>query len=132
MEVGSFQIKVSATIIMPQMNSVVLTTVVVGSVYVGYQCFKPLIVNSLQSWLGGERDDQEIRFIGRGSQIIRLRCFKDERFLEVYDDFTRGLMKTRLQTEFFKISYEIKELEMEILNMEEVNKTIEIIRKRYV
>ena len=105
--------------------------VAIGTLY-AYSSFQPLINNVVRRAVGGERRDQGDPDIGRGSLIVRLRCFTDERFLELLEDYEYGRLKDRLEKEFYKIGFRIKDMNVKILNIEEVNKTKEAILARYV
>ena len=69
--------------------------------------------------------------IKKGSLHVKLHCFTDERFLEVWTDYESGQMKTRLQEEFTQCGIEIEGLKIEIGNLEEVNDTKRGIESRY-
>ena len=128
---GNIELKITGKLTM--VKELCLTAVVIGGIYVGYRYFRPQVVEAIHAGLGGERNDQEIPHMEPGSQVVFLHCSTDERFLEVLEDYKRGLLKTRLLKEFFKISYEVKEMNVEIVNLEEVSKKAEeIIRKRYM
>lgn len=130
---GILKIRVTANITMVD-RDLCLAAVVVGGIYVGFRYFRPQIVEAILASLGGERNDQEIDNVEPGSSlIVHLHCSTDERFLEVLEDYKRGLLKTRLLKEFLKISYKVEELNVEIINLEEASKKAEeIILKRYV
>ena len=66
-----------------------------------------------------------------GSLHVKLYCFTDERFLEVWSDFESGRMKARLQEEFTKAGIDVDGLRIEIENMQEVNDTMKAIESRY-
>ena len=108
-----------------------ITAVSLGALYLGYKLVRPLIETAVTRGLGGERDDQEVRDIRPGSLHVLLRCFTDERFLEVLADYESGRMKERLQEEFSQIGIKVEGLKVEIENMVEVNETKEAINKRY-
>lgn len=108
------------------------TVVTLGALYTAYQLLKPLIDSTVTRGLGGERDDQEVRDIKPGSLKVLLHCLTDERFLEVLDDYECGRLKDRLQKEFSQSGIEMKDMKVEILNMEEVSKTKKAINIRYV
>ena len=128
---GEIHFKITGELSM--VKDLCFTAVVLGGIYAGYKYFRPQVVEATYAGLGGERSDQKIRHMTPGSQVVFLHCSTDERFLEVLEDYKRGLLKTRLLKEFFKISYEVKELDVEIVNLEEVSKKAEeIIRKRYM
>ncbi len=110
----------------------ITAAVALGGVYAAYKIIEPLVfVGAVTKGLGGERKDQEIRNIERGSLRILLRCLTDERYLEVLEDFESERMRDRLQKEFLEIGIEIKGMKIEIINIEEVNETKEAIDKRY-
>lgn len=88
--------------------------------------------NALKRGFGHERDDQKFGEIRLGCLLVPLHCLTDERFLEVLEDFETGRLKERLLEEFSQIGIEIEGLEIEIKNTEEVNKTKEALRKKYV
>ncbi len=56
----------------------------------------------------------DISEIKIGSLHVKLHCFTDERFLEVFADYESGKMKTRLQEEFTQCRIEIEGLKIEI------------------
>ena len=112
-------------------RDVCLTAVTLGAIYSGYQLLRPLIIDAVTTAFGGERDDQEIRNIRPGSLIVLIHCFTDERFLEILQDYENDKLKERLEKEFSKINFHVKEVKVRILNPEEVNIIRETIRKRY-
>ena len=65
-----------------------------------------------------------------GSLHVKLHCFTDERFLEVWTDFESGRMKDRLEEEFTQIGIDVEGLKIKIENMEEVNDTMRAIEIR--
>ncbi|XP_028397079.1 uncharacterized protein LOC114520930 [Dendronephthya gigantea] len=91
-------------------------------------CEKPL-QDAVKRGFSDGRDDQKIGEIEKGC-LVPLHCLTDERFLEVLDDFESGRLKERLLEEFSSIGVEIEGLEIEIKNVEEVNKAKEAIRKK--
>ncbi|CAB4045540.1 Hypothetical predicted protein, partial [Paramuricea clavata] len=105
------------------------TVATLGALYTTYQLLKPLIDSAVTRGLGGERD-QEVRDIKPGSLKVLLHCLTDERFLEVLDDYECGRLKDRLQKEFSQSGIEMKDMKVEILNMEEVSKTKKAINIR--
>ena len=113
-------------------RDVCVTAATLGAIYTGYQFLKPFIIDAVTTAFGGERDDQEIRNIRPGSLIVLIHCFTDERFLEILQDYENGKLKERLEKEFSKIHFYLKEMKVKLLKPEEVNKSKEIIRKRYV
>ena len=112
-------------------RDVCVTAVTLGAIYTGYQLLKPLIIDAVTTAFGGERDDQEIRNIRLGSLIVLIHCFTDERFLEILQDYENGKLKERLEKEFSKIYFHVKEMKVQILNPEKVNRIRETIRERY-
>ncbi len=132
---GEISFKISTTdvqVVRDIVRDVGRIAITLGTIYAGYQLLKPLVESAVAGGFGGERDDQEIRGIRPGSLIVLLHCLTDERFLEVIDDYECGGLKDRLMKEFLEIGIEIKEMKVEILNMEEVSKTKEDINIRYV
>ena len=95
-----------------------------GYIYFAYRLVRPLIDAAVTKTLGGnERDDQEFREIrpGRlGCLHVFLRCFTDERFLEVLEDWESGKIKQCLEEELLKAEIKTKGLEMNIENIKEV------------
>ena len=91
----------------------------------------PTIQLTVLKSCGDDRTDQklELKF---GSLLVIVHCFTYERFLEVLYDVKSGKLKERLLKEFLLIRVEIKEMEIEIMNMEEVRKTKEAMEKRYI
>jgi hypothetical protein len=106
------------------------TVVTLGAIYTRYKLFKLLIDAATKNGVGGERGDQNVE-IREGSLHVRVRCFTNERFLEVWEDYESGRIKERLQKEFSYIGIEVKGLKIEIENMKEVKKTKADIMKRY-
>ena len=107
------------------------TSVKLGTIYAGCELAKPPIDAAVTSAFGGPRDDQEKPKIRPGSLHVLLRCLTDERFLEVLADYESGRIKQRLQKELSQIGIEVEGLNIEIENMEEVNKTKAAINERY-
>jgi hypothetical protein len=114
------------------MYALVITAVKLGALYAGYKLMKPLIEGVVKRAFGGERDDQEIRDIKPRSLNVLLHCLTDERFLEVLEDCEYGRLKKHLQEEFLQAGIKIEGVKVEILNMEEVDKTKKAINERYV
>ncbi|CAB4043133.1 Hypothetical predicted protein, partial [Paramuricea clavata] len=107
------------------------TAVTLGTIYAFYKLAIPAVDAVIDKVFGGsERDDQEVREIKPGSLHVLLRCFTDERFLEVLADYKSGGIKERLQKELSLVGIEVKGLKVEIENMEEVEKIIAAIHKR--
>jgi hypothetical protein len=144
---GNFRINIGADNVQVA-RDVCKTITTLGAMYFGYKLLNPLIESAVTRVLGGKRDDQEfqstvtrelgnegddqeVRGIRPGSLQVQLHCFTDERFLEVLADHESGRMKERLQKEFSQIGIKEKELKVVIENMVEVNKTKEVICKRY-
>ena len=100
-----------------------------GALYLGYKSVRFIIHTAVKKGLGGKRDDQEVGDIMPGSLHVRLHCFTDERFLEVFADYQSGKMKERLQKEFSQVGIKVEGLKVEIQNMEEVKETKEAINK---
>ena len=70
-----------------------------------------------------KRDDQKFGDQWESGSIrFELYCLTDKRFLEVFDGHKSGRIKHRLREEFLKIGIKTTELEVEIENMEEVQK----------
>ena len=108
----------------------ITAAVTLGGVYAAYKIIESQVfVGAVTEGLGGERMDQEIRDIERGSLRILLHCLTDERYLEVLEDFESGRMRDRLQKEFLEIGIEVKGMKIEIINIEEVNERKEAIDK---
>ena len=72
-------------------------------------------------------DIEEIR---PNSLHVKLRCFTDERFLEVWKEYESGILKERLQEEFSASEIEVEGLKIEIENLEEANKVLTAIKIR--
>ena len=102
-----------------------------GALWVSYELIRPIIKAAVKKALGGERDDQGDPDIKPGSLQFQLRCFTEERFLEVLADYETGKIAKRLLEEFSLAGIKVEELKVEIENLEEVNKTKEAINKRY-
>ena len=97
----------------------------------GFEYFAPKIKHAVKEALGGERDDQDVREVRPGESLhVLLHCLTDERFLEVLEDFESGEIKERLQQQFSLAGIEVKGLQIEIENMEEVNEIKAAIKKR--
>ena len=88
------------------------------------------IVNVVIQALGGEREDQNIEDITEGSLLVLLRCFTNERFLEVFEDYKSGRMKNRLNREFLDIGIETEGMVLDIENIEELEVEAAAIRMR--
>ena len=113
-------------------NVVCRTAITLGGIYAGYHLLKPLVDAAVTKVLGGEsRDDQDTPEIRPGSLHVLLRCFTDERFLEVLADYESGGIKKRFQQEFLQIGIKTEGLKVEVENIEEITETKEAIKKRY-
>ncbi|XP_028391332.1 LOW QUALITY PROTEIN: uncharacterized protein LOC114516140 [Dendronephthya gigantea] len=89
----------------------------------------PQFQHAIKRCFGGDdRNDQEFKKFKEGSVIVPLNCFTDKRFLEVLNDFESGRLKERLLKEFSWIGVKAEEMKIEIINIEEVNKTKEAIK----
>jgi hypothetical protein len=108
------------------------TAVTLAALYTGYNLLRPVIDGVVKKSLGGEREDQDVRDIRPGSLHVLLRCFTDERFLEVWEDYESGGITERLQKEFSEVGIEVEGLKVEIENMVEVQNTKAAINKRYI
>ena len=98
----------------------------------GYRFLKPLIKDAFNAAFGGRRGDQKVKDVRPGESLhVLLRCYTDERFLEVLEDYENGGISERLQKEFSRIGIQVDGLEIEIENMAEVEKRKAIIKKRY-
>ena len=98
-----------------------------------YKLLKPLVKSAVRHAFGGDRDDQDVGGFEPGSLHVMIRCFKDERFLEIVNEYESGRMQKRLQDEFLQFGIKVEGLKVEILNIEEVNETKKGIlkKKRY-
>ena len=128
---GDIEVKV-CTEEVQVVRDVLVAAVSLGALYAGYKLLQPLIKGAVTKAFGGEREDQDTPKIKPGSLIVFLHCFTDERFLEFLNDYECGRLKERLQKEFSEIGFEIKGMNVQIINQKEVNKTKEAICKRYV
>ena len=116
---GDFSITISKDSFQ-QVKYLGITAVTLGAFYAGYKLIAKAIDGAIFRGLGGERDDQEIRDITPDGTNVSLRCFTDQRVVEVLEDFERGTMKERLENEFSEIGIEVEGLQVEIDNIEEV------------
>ena len=73
----------------------------------------------------------EIGRIVSGCVQFELRCFTEDRFLEILRDYESGKIKQRLEEELLKTGIKTEKLQVEIKNMEEVEGTKMTIEKRY-
>ena len=112
-------------------NLVCKAGITLGALYFGYKLATPLVNSVIKKALGGERDDQEVQDISRGSLLVKLHCFTDERFLEVLGYYESGEMKKRFEEEFSQAGIKVEGLRVKIENVEEVNETKEAIIQRY-
>ena len=94
-----------------------------GAIYAGYKLLRSVIEEVVKKGFGGDREDQDVEEITEGSLHVRLRCFTNERFLEVWVDYESGGIKERLQKEFSEVGIEVEGLKVEIANWEEVEET---------
>ena len=102
--------------------------ITLGALYVAYELLRPIVDAAVAKSLGGQRNDQDI---SRGSLLVKLHCFTDERFLKVLGYYESGEMKKRFEEEFSQAGIKVKGLKVEIENWAEVNATKEAINKRY-
>ncbi len=93
-----------------------------GVLYGGYKLLRPIIDVAVERAVGGEQDDQEVRFEER----FDTHCLTDERYLEVLEDYESGRLE-----EFSQVRIKVEGLKVEIENMVEVNETKEAVNKRY-
>ena len=110
---------------------------VVGTVFVGLGALwassylARTIVNArLNNAFGVENDDQNIEESRIGSLLVTIRCFTDERFLEVLADYESGETKRRLEKEFEQVGLKVEWLIVEIENTDEVKKKSTAINER--
>ena len=89
-----------------------------GALYFGYTSLRSIIHRAIVKGVGGERDDQEVCDIRKGSLHVVLHCFTDIRFLEVLADYESGRMKERLQEELSLVGIKVEGLKVNIENME--------------
>ncbi|CAB3989385.1 Hypothetical predicted protein [Paramuricea clavata] len=101
-----------------------------GALYTSYKLLQPVIEAAVKKGFGGKRKDQKVEEIKPRCLHVVLRCFTDERFLEVWADYESGRIKERLQKEFSEVGIEVEGLKVEIENMEEVEQTKADIHKR--
>ena len=105
--------------------------IALGAVYLIPRC-RPIIRDAIVSALGGVRQyAQAIGQIWSGSLHFVLRCFTDDRFLEILRDYEAGKIKKRLEEEFLKVGIRTTGLEVKIKNIEEVEETNAAINERY-
>lgn len=105
--------------------------IALGAIYL-IPRYQPIIRDAIVSALGGVRQyAQHIVRTWTGSLHFVLRCFTDDRFLEILRDYESGKIKKRLEEEFLKVGIKTTGLELKIDNMEEVEETKATINKRY-
>ena len=105
--------------------------VIVGGIGLAFSMYGTYrIVNAVIQALGGEREDQNIEDITDGSLHVLLRCFTNERFLQVFEDYESGRMKNRLKKEFSDIGIEAEKMVVDIENIEEVEERAAAIKIR--
>jgi hypothetical protein len=75
------------------------TVVKLAGLYTSYKLIKLVIDGAVKNGFGGERGDQKVEKTKPGSLHVLLRCFTDERFLEVWEDYESVRIKERLQKE---------------------------------
>ena len=110
-----------------------IETVTLSEIFNASEKINPSVSQgALRRGFGDERDDQKFGEIKLGSLLVPLHCLTDKRFLEVLDDFESGRLKERLLKEFLQIGVEIEGLQIEIKNVEEVNKTKALVKRKYV
>ena len=133
---GDFSISISSESVQGAENLVgivCVTAVACFGLYAVYQLRKAEIDAAVKIALGGNRSDQEIVDTKEGSLVVVLHCKTDGRFLEILEDYETGRMRERFEREFSKIEgIKVHGLKVEISNMDEVMKTKEDIKKRYV
>ena len=91
---------------------------------------EPEFSAAVNAGLGGDRADQQIGGIESGSICVLLRCFTDDRFLEVLEDYKSGKIKKRLRNEFLHIGIETEGLVVDIENIENVEEKAEALKMR--
>ena len=92
----------------------------------------PIIGLAIKNAFGGDREDQDIGDPTIGSLHVQVRCFTDERFLEVLADYESGEIKHRLEKELVDVGIKVEGLRIGIENMDEVEKRNTAIKKRYI
>jgi hypothetical protein len=107
------------------------TALTIGAYYFLCDFAKPVVNTAIVKVFGGKRDDQEVQDPRPGSLLVLLRCFTDERFLEVLADYESGGIKECLQKELSLVGIEVEGLKVEIENVEKVEKIRAAINKRY-
>ena len=74
---------------------------------------------------------QKIGRILAGCLQFELRCFTEDRFLEILEDYESGKISMRLEKEFLKVGIKTIGLEVKIENIDEVKETKAAIEQRY-
>jgi hypothetical protein len=97
-----------------------VTAITLGAIYAGYCVWSRKMDEAIKRGLGGEREDQQVGRIEPRCLHVMLRCFTDERFLKVLEDYESGIMKDRLLKEFLNIHIEVEAIMVKIENWEEV------------
>ena len=106
------------------------TAVKLGAIYAVCYLARPIIDTACKKALGGERKDQNVDEAQPKCLLVLVRCFTDERFLEVLADYESGDIERRLEKELAQIGFKAKGLTVEIENMDEVNQRKRAIKKR--
>ncbi|XP_028400657.1 uncharacterized protein LOC114523822 [Dendronephthya gigantea] len=128
---GDFVFRVTAKHVKVITDMNIIADVTLGELIDTMEIINPAVFQkATKRSFGDERDDQEFKKFKKGSLLVPLHCFTDEGFLEVLDDFKSGRLKERLLKEFSLIGVTVEGMEIEIVNMDEVNKTEEAIMKR--
>ncbi|XP_028393466.1 isoaspartyl peptidase/L-asparaginase-like [Dendronephthya gigantea] len=116
-------IKITIEIPRAVVRDVIVGAVGIGAIYAGYRIFRGSIDAAVTKAFGGERSDQKVEDIKPGSLHVCLRCFTDERFLEVLEEYKSGKIKERLEKELSDIGIETEGLVVVgIENIKEVEK----------
>ncbi|XP_028396949.1 uncharacterized protein LOC114520815 [Dendronephthya gigantea] len=110
----------------------VLDTVSLVEILYSCEQIKPSVFHEALEKGFGDKTDQKFGVVKPTCLLVPLYCLSDERFLEVLDDFESGRLKQRLLEEFSQFRDEIKIMEIELMKMEEVNKTKDDIKRKYV
>ena len=106
------------------------TAVKLASIYAGYRLLSSVIDGAFKNAFGGQRDDQEIGEPRISSLHVPVRCFTDERFLDVLAHYESGEIKRRLENELEQGGLKVEGLTVEIENMDEVNERKRAIEER--
>ena len=126
---GIFSIVINSNINAQMVRDLCITDQRLSGIDNGYQLLARKINAAISKSFGGERDDQEIQETP-GSLNVRLRCFTDQRFLEVLEEYESGRMKVCLLKEFLEIGIELEGLNVGLENIEEVETRKAMINKR--